>query len=63
VTEVLCRSVDGSGPCPFAGICPETRQRLQHYARLRGNACWAYQAIAEAHPELLPEVRVSEVAP
>ena len=63
MTEALCRSADGSGPCPFVASCPESRRRLQYYAGLRGNACWAYQQIAEAHPELLPELRASEVAP
>lgn len=63
MTETLCRSADDTGPCPFTASCPETRRRLQHYQGLRGNACWAYQQIAEAHPELLPQIRESEVAP
>ena len=49
----LCKEPDGVTPCRFVGQCAETRQRLQHYADLRGNDCWAYQQktdrIAVAH--------------
>lgn len=38
----ICRSRDLKGPCEFAGACPESRQRLNHYEGLRGPACWAW---------------------
>ena len=53
----LCRMAgDETRACPFVGLCHETRQRVAHYApggSLRGNACWAYQAYSESHPEML----------
>ena len=43
----ICRSPDLRGPCEFAAHCPESRQRLNHYADLRGTACWAYLQLSE----------------
>lgn len=42
----LCRESDGT-PCRFVARCHETRQRLQHYADLRGMQCWAYQQFSD----------------
>ena len=48
MTELpLCREPDGVTPCRFAGLCHEARQRLQHYAGLRGRQCWAYDALMD----------------
>jgi len=55
----ICRDTAGTAPCCFAGLCSETRQRLQHYAPaslggpLRGNACWAYLMHSERGTVLL----------
>jgi len=48
----LCRSAeDETVPCPFVGVCHETRQRLMHYATppMRGMACWAFQRLSDQH--------------
>lgn len=54
----ICRTADGSLPCPFAGRCHESRQlvqsgfsvslgqRVQINAPLWGEACWCYQHLA-----------------
>lgn len=47
--EPLCRSAENAAePCRFATVCPETRQRIAHYASpsLRGMACWAFQHLS-----------------
>lgn len=46
--EPLCQEADApTTPCRFSTSCPSTRRRLQHYADLRGQACWAFQQLTE----------------
>lgn len=52
----VCQLPDGSGPCPFADRCPETRQRIQsgeeriagawvpRHHPMWGVACWFWQS-------------------
>jgi hypothetical protein len=43
-SQHLCvEAADESQPCRFWQLCHEARRRLQHYAGLRGDACWAFQ--------------------
>lgn len=57
----LCREADDSAPCRFSATCSESRQRLQHYAGLRGSACWAFamklEKLAPAEPGVLGETK------
>lgn len=44
----ICRSAgDPTQPCKYAGVCHESRQRIQHYNNppQRGLACWAFDAL------------------
>lgn len=47
MTEPLCREADSDAPCRYWETCPETRRRLQHYAGLQGEMCWAFVQISE----------------
>lgn len=43
----ICRSAeDPTQPCRYAGVCHESRQRLQAYndPPQRGAVCWAFEA-------------------
>ncbi len=45
----ICRSAeDPTQPCKYAGVCHESRQRIQHYndPPQRGHACWAFDGPA-----------------
>lgn len=54
MSEPLCREADDSAPCRFWQQCHESRRRLQHYAGLRGPACWAFQQMLEKLPVSSP---------
>jgi hypothetical protein len=44
--EPLCHEADApTTPCRFWQQCHPSRRRLQHYAGLRGDACWAFQML------------------
>jgi hypothetical protein len=38
----ICREADRSGPCRYAGVCPEWRQHSHHRLVLRGEHCWVF---------------------
>lgn len=42
----LCHEADApTTPCRFWQHCHPERRRLQHYADLRGEMCWAFQQL------------------
>ncbi len=44
--EPLCQEVGApTTPCRFWQHCHSDRRRLQHYADLRGEQCWAFQML------------------
>lgn len=50
----LCRAADRSGPCRYAVVCHESRQRIQHHLALRGEYCWAFNLLQAREARHLP---------
>jgi len=58
--EPLCQEADSpTTPCRFWKHCHADRRRLQHYADLRGLACWAFQQLSERHVAADPVERAA----